>query len=336
MKKIFLLLYPIYCFAQSSFSNTEFIKVEEINISNDILIAEINYLDVSDVSNILITDNMNNSVYIINDKGKLIKTLDPNDCHPGFHWSPYLAKYTTYDEIIVLNSYPWGFRFDKVGNCLGPMGDYFEGTNKIASFDNKLVGLYLNKVGVSYDYHIKIMEKNGSLLKRFGEFPDGYENIIYRLEGGGLECDNNGNIYQVNSINPKIIKYDITGKQVKEFNNSPTFFKYIDKISPNTEMDLMNFIKKIGKIVANNTLIENIYMLNNRELLVSFINNQFIGYQVISTDGKTIKEGKLYGAENKLLVAKRDKLYLVQQPEIDKKGNLPNPKIVILKFNTEK
>ena len=176
---------------------------EEIKISSEILLGDISVLDCFNNKYFLVTDLIGNEVYLVNNKGDLMKKLDPEECHPGFRWRPLFSFFNQAGNIYVINSAPWGFRFGKIGECLGPMDKTFLATYSFAfANDSSIIGYYTGEDG----NYLKKMNYNGKEISRFGIFPEEYKNFIHRFEAGGVVCDKDNNIYQVNLNSPKIIK----------------------------------------------------------------------------------------------------------------------------------
>ncbi|MGQ9798059.1 MAG: hypothetical protein ACUVRG_02025 [Ignavibacterium sp.] len=334
MKKVFYIIFP---FLMIEFNHSLFAQTREINFYNlvtkvrtikpdeKILIGSINSLDIDKNGNILITDRVANQVYLLDPNGKLIRTLLPDSCHPGFNWRPFDAKFDKSGNILVLNANPWGYRFYKNGKCLGKMDIKFLAPLHISFLsDSSIVGYYNDLERP----HLKMMDNLGREKFKFGRFPDEFKRIIYRLEGGGLITDKDDNIYQLNVISPEIFKYNKHGKLLKSFYKNPSYYQNIERDFLNDNP--ANVLSEVPKLLKDKTLALSLFLFNDDKLLIQFMQGNYYIIQICSLDGKYMKDE--ISIDKQILLAKHGLIYLTYQPEPDKKGNLPNPIIEVYKL----
>jgi hypothetical protein len=299
------------------------IKIETIKLDNRITIGEISTLDINEKGDLIVTDRIASKVYLFDKKGHLIRILSPDSCTPGFHWKPFNAKFDKHGNILILNSVPWGYRFMKDGRCFRSMDVTFLAPLHISFFrDGSLLGYY----NLDDGNYLKLMNNLGQEKKRFGEFPNEYKRIIYRIEGGGLVADDNDNIYQVNVVSPEIFKYNKYGSFTKSFSKYPSYFKRIEKdFSNNNPAD--NF-KEMKNIMKDKTISSSLFLLKPNLLVVQFYTNKFYGIQICDTRGNYMNEEEII-LDKPVINAKFGKIYFVHQPEPDQNGDLPNPEIEV-------
>ena len=310
-------------------SDISFALIKEIKISSKILIGDISTLDNFNSQRLLITDRIGKKVFLVDDKGNLIKELDPEVCHPGFHWNPLYSFFNKNGAIYVINSNPWGFRFDKNGGCLGPMDLEFLATYSIDfKTDGTIIGYYAMGDGL----YLKAMTPKGKEITRFGEFPSQFRNLIYRFEYGGIVIDRNDNIYQVNLNSTKITEYNKNYKKINEFEYVPSdFHKVTEDISNNPQ----KVFSEIPQKTKGKSFSISIHLVSKNIIAVQYVPKTFenkYGIMFYYTNGEKVIEKKI--AFNKIILDSNENgyLYTAKQPEANKSGNLPNPVIQIYKI----
>ncbi len=310
-------------FVKGQTFNEAFVKIREFTIDTTLRVGEIRYLAVDDKENLLITDFIRKEAYILNPDGMLTKTLDPDSCDPGFHWSPVFANFIN-DKIYVINAGPWGYRFDKEGNCLGKMDNSFLSPRVLSSFSNNRI---LGYFALNNELSLKVMDEFGKEEHKFGVFPVERRNFIVRFDAGGLVVDKNYNIYQMNVSDPVIYKYNERGKLLKMFNNYSKNFIKLDNDISNNPADLINKIKRIQNV----SWAEKLFLFTDNILLVKLRHpQQKYGILLIDLEGKLVCE-KEYVIKDNLFYAKNGKLYFVSD-QFSNNNQYLNPKITIYKL----
>lgn len=328
LQLFFTLLFTAIIFSQDIKVNfyEKASKVKSIKITNKILIGDINFLDIDKNGNILITDRIGNAVHILDREGKLLRTLTPDSCNPGFNWRPFKAYYDRHGDILVLNSIPWGYRFWGNGNCKGEMDITFIAPLHIYSLsDNSIVGYYNLDDGL----HLKMMNDKGKEKFRFGEFPSEYERLIYRFEGGGLVTDKDDNIYQLNFSSPEIFKYDKRGKLTQKFGKIPSYFRKIERDLSSS--DPKSAFSEIPKLLKDKTIALSLFEYDTDKIMVQLYNGNFYGIQIYNLKGDYLLKDEII-LDRQILSAKYGLIYFVYQPEPDANGNLPNPVLEVYKL----
>lgn len=307
-----------------------FKKIKEIQLDDKILLAVISNLDINEEGNLLVTDNVGKKVYLFDANGKVKKILSADTCHPGFNLNPIYAKFTKENEILLVNSGPWGFRFKKNGDCLGDVDQSFVAPLHVCFKNNgNMIGYYnYNENGGAY---LEEMDPLGKPIKKFGEFPQDLSNIVSRLEGGGIVCDNNNNIYQLDVTSPTVKKYDSKGKYVGKISRKPSYFRGINEDIKEYSGNPMELMKSVKNLFKKNTISYSLNMLDKDKILVQLLNNKKYGIEIFDLNGNFLFEDELI-YDKPIAATSNGYLYIVSQPTVSKNGILPNPIIEIYKL----
>jgi len=339
MKKCFILFlfFASMLYAQNN-PNENFGKyfefVKEIRPPDDFILGDFSSVDVYE-DKIVIVDRFMGYAYLINDKGKLLKKLDPDECHPGLNWKPQYAYFNKQGNIyIVFESPTWGFLFGKEGKCIGLADKTFVRSNRMAFLSNKKIVVYNPDKKVNHN-SLLIMDEKGKYLNGFGSFPDQFLNLIDHTDGGGLVTDKNDNIYQLHLTSCEIAKYNSNGKIIKTFKCKPE--KFIqpladDSGAPITSIDqIQNNMKKVG----NFTSAQKLYLLADDILAAEYWNKGTIELVLCDLEGRKLNLQPITYKRVKSLLAKNGLIYFFYQGEKDRNGNIPNPVIKVYKFKTD-
>lgn len=316
---------------QKQIQDISFELIKEIKITNNLLLGSIWHLSCFQNKEFLITDNIGKKVYLIDNNGNLLKELNPEVCNPGFNWNPLYSFFNKEGDIYIINSLPWGFRFSRTGNCLGPMSNAFLGTFSVDFKTNgEVIGYYAMEDG----NYLKAMSPDGKEIKKFGEFPKEFKNIIFHFEYGGIITDDNDNIYQLTPVSTKIVKYDKHYKKICEFEYLPDdFFKVREDI--NLSDNPQELIFEISKKLEGKTFSNKIFSVNKKMLAVQYSRNNSYGLILYYTSGEPVIKKNINF--NKRIMASSDDgyIYTVEEAKPDKDGNLPNPSIQVYKLTAK-
>lgn len=312
--------------------NSYFEYVKEITLPKDVLIGDITIIDTYE-NKILIADKFGKNAYLITNDGKLLKKLNPDECHPGIKWAPYSAYFNKKGDIYVINNYPpWGFRFDKNGKCLGLVDDNFLGTFWYAFTSNgQIIGC--NQSNRYNKNSLILMDSKGKEIKNFGVFPGEFKNLIGRRYGGGLVTDKDDNIYQLNVSSYEITKYDKNGTVIKTLKCKPNRYIRPEKDYSNTK-DMQQMMKE-ARNSNDFTSAERLYLLDKDILAAEYWNKGAIELNLCDLEGNRLNMQPITYEKQKSLFAKNGFLYFTYQAKSDSKGNFPNPTIKVYRFNVK-
>lgn len=234
------------------------IKQSSISLPDSFYIGELSYLDI-DYNNLLITDRLLRQVVIYNFEENELINLNPSECYPGFKFYPIEAHYGDTNEIFISNTGVWGFRFKKDGSCVGAANEKFSAPQKF-HYSEKLIGL-TNDQEKSF---VTGWDSTGKPLNYFFEIPNKFKEAEYRISLGGVVKDGNS-IYAVNSMEPKIYKYEIDTKNTitSKFSHD-TYSELESDLSGN--INDVNFMKEAQEIFNTNSLNYKLFSLNKSYL----------------------------------------------------------------------
>jgi len=314
--------------------NNYFQFIKTVYLDDDVLIADISYLDVNDEGDLLVTDKMRRKVFLFSRNGKLMKELKYTKCNPGYKWKPEKAQFKQNGEIIILD--PRGLKFTAEGDCIGEMNASFLWPGQWAFLTNgNIVGYY---AWPGIQPKLSVLDEEGKELLSFGKFSSEFRNLLARgIEYAGLVIDKDDNIYQLNPFSLHLFKYD------KNFSLKEEFALRLDNISK-MDRDIRagyfggpnDLQREFNRVVMNKTRAWGCDLLDDETIIIYYLHtkekNNVIFIQLYSTNGKYLLEEDLK-IDQKFAAAKNGYVYKVIQPEPDDHGNLPNPAIEIYKYN---
>lgn len=320
-----LLLLVIFVVAPAMSQDLEHFQLERvIQLSDDVLIGTIMSLDIGENGDILLVDKESMTVQLFNKEGNHLTELDASACHPGFNKRPIVAVFAEDSFIFVVNSGPWGYRFEIDGSCLGAVDDaYRVGFHTSYSSDGFIWGFYWRNGG-----SIAKMDTTGKELNRFNVEETNFPNIVNRWQGGGLVALD-GYIYYAGVTSQRIFKYYPDGTLDQIFDNPPDGYRapskdFPDNLSP-------TFFKKAGEIMFSSTMTNDLFALDENKVMIQFWNrDRGLGYQIFDADGALLIEES--GLDEGFRDAGRGFAYRVVYPTMDENGEDPNPSIEVYRY----
>lgn len=335
MKQIMILLSVLVLKSVGATADDGFSRVFKLErtvaLDSTAMIAYVWNLVVGNQGELIITDRVGKSAFIFASNGKLRKTLRPQDCFPGFIFDPLACGVNKQSGQIYLfnNSAPSGYRFDRDGNCIGPL-DLHMIRGELMCVDRKGF-IYTYNVNAQFSFSVIVSDSVGRKLTTFGDMPSEYAGYIHRNVGGGVHVDRNGNAYVANVAEPKIYKYGPDRKLIRVISDPPRYFRPVEKLprgfglAPGEHM-------KVAKKWFERTLTRKVFLVSDDKLLLCYdLQNGKFGYQVFDLDGRNLTNADLIHS-SEVLYAGDDRLYFSEQPEPDKTGNLPNPIIKVYRI----
>lgn len=301
-----------------------FEKDKDIAFSDNILIGAINAI-ASFGDNILVVDPISKKAFVMTHSGKIIKTLNPEECNPGVQWKPYEGYVNKNGKIYIMNP-PGGFMFGKNGECIKPMNASFFSTQSLCFLSNgNIVGYYL--MGKNRNY-LKLMNEQGKEIKKFVDFPKEFQYLENIWREGGVVSDKYDNIYLARPSTPEIIKYNKNGSVIGKFRYaSPDFRRVTEDLRPNEDRG-----KGFERVIEGKSHITQIFLLDdNKLLIVAYYKYTKIGMQIYDLEGNKLTSEELI-ANIKPMYASNGRLYFVFQPPITKNNDIPNPIIKVFKL----
>ena len=304
-----------------------FIKINSIVLPEEIIVGGINSIDVNASGDIIILDEIGQQVLLYKRKTNTFKKLDTSKKNPGLKWYPLGCFFNKKNEIYVIAN-NMGLIFDNEGEFLRKMDDEFISSKKLCFLKNgDIIGCYskYNKGP------LKRMNPFGKRKNSFGYSPENYESINYRIEGGGLVCDNNDFIYHNFVSGPEIYVYNSNDSLI---NIIDRFSKRYDKIRTKVLKrisDPKSFVMDLIPAIKSSAISQNLFLLRDDLLLLQMFDRGDKVIELIRTNGNLYSKEPIK-VDDFFVFAKDGYAYRSYQPEPDKKGNLPNPIIEVYKL----
>lgn len=302
--------------------------LKEIKLSDELIIGDITKMDSYKNEKFVIVDAVGKQVYLIDSLGQLIKTLNPEECHPGFHWYPLSAFFNQEGNIYIINSAPWGFKFGSNGECFGPLDNSFLAAISFTfNSSNQIIGYYNTLPSPT----LRLMTPEGKKIKDFGFFPKEFLNVIHRFECGGIITDKKDNVYQVNINSPDIFKYDKEYKLVATYKHKPSYYKNIETDISSSPGEVM---RDVNRILKDKTLTQDIILLDKDKILVQFAqmsSERFYGIEIFDLNGNRLNKEEIK-FRLPVLAAENGSVFFRQQKPPTAEGELPNPSILEYKL----
>lgn len=231
-----------------------FLKIQDISLRTEGLnIGQISKIKVDSFGNLVSLDIKGNQVLVFNKTGDFVRRIGAQGQGPGEFISLYSLYIDPSGEIVIPDFKPRRInRFDK--NC-GFISSFIQGMHwppHIIVSDSKgdlyLGGLKMDPEGKSPGTWIHKYRRNGQPLISFypesGSKSQDWLQNIYPFFGFDIGPDDK--IYAVQMHEYKISVYDIEGRLLKSFSESPSQFKNLD---PGIKVD-WDEIKSQSEMVA--------------------------------------------------------------------------------------
>ncbi|MEO9885150.1 MAG: hypothetical protein ABJR05_14880 [Balneola sp.] len=293
----------------SQVSNFKIIESGRVVIPDEVFIGEVTFLDKKN-QNLLLTDITLGQV-LYYDKDDWAK-LNPEDCHPGFRFFPIEAHFGD-EEIFISNSGIWGFRYTNDAKCIGAAHRDFRAPQRFYSGE-KIYGL-------SNDPNktiVKEWSSEGKFLNTIYSFDNKFPSAEYRLSLGGI-LESDGNLYFVNSLEPKIFKIELdTGKKDSKIFEHKSYSE-AEKDLPR-DIKTPKFMMEAGKLVRTYSMNYRLFNFN-KELMTLVVRGDGeggkFGYHCYFFSKETLKlEGHLQ-INNRVVYIGEESIVYVNRKNID-------------------
>lgn len=292
----------------------------------DEIVGIIDKLYISSENRFLLLDRNFKEVYLVDNQGRLIKKLSIEHEIPGYSLAPEAAAFTSTGDIILYNA-PMSFlHFDRDGN--------FKSRNKWNHM-NHYRNIIVDSMDHIYAYtispqkvFISKMLLHGDLIKQGGVYPKENFQLIYRIgEGGCIQIDTIGNIYQTHLSGPDIYKYNSDLELVDHFKRNPKFFKKLPEESDDIFSNPARLSEMMG-LMKGAVMNINLFVLNDSLLLAQYlIPKEGYALDLSTTQGIYYSCDQLR-YQSKIMAVRNGMVYTIFQPEGDEDGNVPNPIVI--------
>ena len=335
MNRITLLVITILLIASSTldiyaqeipplqFKHFERIRTIKFDNPDTLLIATIDHIDVDSNGRLLITDRLGKQTLLFDSTGTLQASLNPSTCHPALPFSPRAAKFGNDEFIFLKNSSAgyWGYQFTAEGVCLGRADPSFSGPRFID----------VDPDGIIYgagDWSKRTLTRMNSAGKVLAEFPlppVKFPNAESRYAQGGLIADGT-HFFYASAGTLDILKLDPNGTLVDRISERSSWFRSLNKDLPADVGQLFSALKDF-----RGTTIWNFFELTDQTTMVQYIDrDNGTGYQVFTKNGVLIAEE--LGLNTLFLHGANGAVYIVIHPDLDSRGELPNPSLEVYQF----
>ncbi|MDE2732637.1 MAG: hypothetical protein OXI38_14725 [Bacteroidota bacterium] len=287
-------------------------------------IAAIDHMDVDASGRLLVTDELGEQVLLFDSKGILLASLDPRGCHPGFTFLPVGAMFGGDEYIFLRNAGPWGYLFTSEGACMEDVDpEFVPSTFMDIDPTGTLFGVQEKPF-----WEVRRMSPSGKLQETFPVMEPRYPNASSRYADGGVVADGT-HIYFAWAPEPTVLKYTLAGEFVRKIQKRSRYFKPPDADLPaELSPELFAALRR-----WTGTITLSVLELDDHIIMVQYLDYQRgTGYQVFSKDGTLIAEE--LGIGGRFFIHGRDGFaYGIIQPDLDEKGELPNPYLIVYKFS---
>ena len=196
-----------------------------------------------------------------------------------------------------------------------------------------LSACYLCPVVKYTSMDIMLLDENGTEKRKIFSVKPEYPNIMYRNGIGGVTSDSKGNIYYSEKYVPKIFKYTKDGKYCTSFFKKPPYYISISKDIPAKFDD--NTTKNMIMQLKDATQVIGLECLNDDKLLFQAWSNGKPYIQILDSDGNYLLPEYIC-LEKHIRKVKYNYLLAVKDAEVDKKGKIVNPEILVYTVDFKK
>jgi len=304
-----------------------FRRVDEVQLSTspDYLVGRITDIVVTNQGNFIISDVIANSVWVFDKQGKFVKQIGKRGSGPGEYKGPHSLALDKDENLYVE---------DRRNRRINSYDRYGEYKSSFWMKKSPVLSLKIDSKGNIYTYcpsgigkEEKVIYKynqNGELIQSFGALPEFMWSLKFAISGGGMVIDEKDFLYQVHPTEYKVSKYSSEGHLVQSFARDASFYK-----PPTHDMNAIHS----QAWMASWTPVSGLYFLEKETILVLINiggekNKSKSVFEIFNTDGQFIKGGIELPEDIHFVGSHKDGLYFYEQPNPDKEGNLPNPKII--------
>lgn len=258
-------LLVLHLFACGSPPETQLFEYErDIVLGDEVFLDSAIRLSMGPNWEILALDLLQSQVLLFEAEGSLIRKLDPESCNPGFRFRLLATAGGAFGEnqIVVLNSTPPHFLFDRQGNCTGTLGSGWTNLlHQVIDEENRLVGIERLSPGEGYAL------VSGNL--------DGDEISSIPL-GTGYYAENDFNIlnegfakgprfsFFMPSVSPVLFK--VNGDHVERIPRSA----FLDDVVPPVELQKMAGPETAARLFRSVTMNQKLFALDDERIFMQF------------------------------------------------------------------
>ena len=316
-----------------------FQRVDTVRLSNEIVIARIDEIDVAPNGDFLIVDKRSSQAILFDQNGNVKRKVKPSDCNPGFSGRPSRGGFIT-DGIVLITTGGGGggYRFNRNGECRGNLDEeFFLPLQVVSDFAGHIYGFFAPR-GLEESARIVKTDSTGKISQTFWLPRTDLPVTALMLRSEGLVYADGYVFYAAASVGPDVYRFssengDLDILQVQ----APAFYRPITEDRANAYSDGRSaVIKEISELFSSSSVTDNIFRIDQNRLLVQWVDMREgvergkHGLQAIDTDGRLI--GETIGRKFPIRVSQGEYAYSWEQPGLDENGELPNPYIYVDKY----
>lgn len=305
---------------------------ETIVLGEEIPIGGISSIDRRD-GTILFVDMFTRAVYLMSETDRAYTRLDPEPCHPGLAWSPTKAVFLPDGRIFVHNGRaPTGFIFQPGGECGGAVPivtdyDAFCPTSEtdIATFSKPRGDGAMLQV---YDLEGRVLSE----ATRENTAAERFENLINRLNGSNLIACDGETIWLSLVVGSEIYQYDRRLEQIGVIAAASARHSSPSQDIVDARGDYQRVRASINETLAGNARNVSLAVFGSGQLMRFYRIGRgapaLFGLQIVSKDGRVHYE---LTRDWPILLGPGGEIYVVDQPQPNDAGDIPNPTVQVLR-----
>lgn len=305
--------------------------VGETQLSDDLIFGSMASPIVGPQGQILVIDREQAGLF--DRQGKLINSVHPDACHPGFDFRPMKAAFLPNGGFLVLTLMAQGFWFDEVGNCTTklphqPYLDHFA-----LSPDSTLTSYRINR----NDWRIMqygLTESSVDTLHK-GSAP----RLAYRVKGGGMVKGEGNDWFIAAAHSPFVYRY--RNGRFEKLGYVPGYFRPIQEdLTEEEQADVQLMMQSMSRIMGESSTTGWLYKLGDDLLVLRYQRVQDGtadkrtpgALHIMNFDGNPVTQGPLFLGEFNPSDFANGSMYLRQYDQSGLDDAPLNPKIVEYRF----
>jgi len=305
----------------------------------EMLVGRISKLEVSKKGDIIFLDDITKQVWFIKKDSKMAIEINPENNIPGIRWHPTFISFAPDGYIYVISA-----PLSNVIYIFDPKGEFFKkityekGLKSITDMKFSPQGdllICFTELNQKFGMHkIKFLknEKENISIKTLKLNPTKYPNLILRTAYSIIcETDEFGYFYQAYQTVPEIYKYSLNFEFIEKYERKPKDYHLLERDLYNPNELSAQGLGKVLSMISKATKLENLFYFKCcKVIMIQYIDISVKGtiLDFLTTDGKYLTKGNIK-SPHRIMAVQGKSMYVVEAAtDLDKKGHLPNPKIL--------
>jgi hypothetical protein len=276
--------------AQDKSFASKFHLERTITIDSTILIANVSALSVDDEGRLLVADQFENKAYLFDSTGTLLKQVIPNAVTPAPIRGLGPGRFRSDGSFLVCAGYTGTFRFSRAGDCIGVIDSPFFPTRQFCT--DRLGNIYALYHEEKLGPCVKC-DSSGMELRRFSSIPRDFAGLVGRVLGGGIACDDEGNIYVCYPTSDEILKYDSTLKQVGTFRHDSKLYEQPERMPDHIRGDRKSIMAAVEPRIKGKSVVTSLDLAAKNTLALQFYTGSQVCVQLFDLSGHYIPKEEI-------------------------------------------